>query len=127
MVRPGDLGSKGPLESFRVENQGQLGEKEEGEQEEQVEFPAKAGLSDFVHQKTREVLEYWMDGRRHILVNALCVLPQHQKAGVGKLLLGKMHKFADRERILLSCRPCHLGIGYIRRRAGKRWRNWRLI
>jgi GNAT superfamily N-acetyltransferase len=76
-----------------------LGEKEEVEQEEQVEFPAKAGLPDFVHQKTREVLEYWMDGRRHILVNALFVLPQHQKAGVGKLLLGKMHEFADRERI----------------------------
>jgi hypothetical protein len=83
-------------------------------------FPSVAGLPQYVHDCTRTVLDDWMLGRRHLLLNALFTKPEYRRRGVGTAILKWGNEKADRRGL-----PCFLqstpeGHGLYRREG---WKN----
>ena len=75
-------------------------------------FPAMPGLRSFIHEKTCNVVDDWLAGRRHLVLHGLFVAPKYQRQGVGGAIIQWGNQKADAQDLpcLVHSTPIAYGI-----------------
>ncbi|KUJ14463.1 uncharacterized protein LY89DRAFT_140398 [Mollisia scopiformis] len=92
-VRPADLGSRDSSGTLSFLFPGLMdgvngsSDEEEGKIDDVEDFPSIPGLPDYMHSHTQVILDDWLLGKKHVLLNSLFVAPTFQRRGVGTAIL----------------------------------------
>lgn len=105
-VREADLGTRNS--SPLLLGLGNMNTKEleacDGEQDIDIEdFPIVPGLPRYIHSYAQAILDDWLLGKKHLLLNGLFVSPKFQNRGIGTVILKWGNERADKEGM-----PCFL-------------------
>lgn len=106
-LRPADLGPQNSSASSwflfpgrKVDDGSNIGDSGGFDTE---DFPIVPGLPNYLHSHTQVIVDDWLLGKKHLLLNALFVAPRFQHRGIGTALLNWGNNRADKEGL-----PCFL-------------------